>query len=220
MKVCTKCKKEKKLNEFSKRKKSSDSLDHHCKECKNKASEEWRKQNKDKIKQDCKKLNSDPKHKEKMRQYYLDNEDAYKKRSEDWKKENKDRVLEYNKIYFPKRYKNNIQYKIGQLLRSKLYFVLRGKKRKSFMKYLGCTLDELKIHLEKQFLPEMNWLNHGEIWEIDHIEAIANFDLTIESEKEKCFYYTNLMPRFKTTKIAEQFGSNQIGNRNKGKKLL
>lgn len=218
MKVCTKCKENKELNQFGVRKKSNDGLDHQCKKCKSKYGEDWRKQNKDKIKRDCKKLNSNPKHKEKMRQYYLDNKDAYKKRSENWKKENKDKVLEYNKKYFPKRYKNNTQYKIGQLLRSKLYFVLRGEKRKSFMKYLSCTLDELKQHIESQFKPEMTWLNHGKVWEIDHIKAIANFDLTKEEERIKCFNYKNLQPLFKTTKIAEQFGyKDQIGNRNKNK---
>jgi hypothetical protein len=55
-------------------------------------------------------------------------------------------------------------------------------------------------------------------WEIDHIKACANFDLTKLEEQKQCFHYTNLQPLFKTTEIAESFGYiNQIGNRNKNK---
>jgi len=78
---------------------------------------------------------------------------------------------------------------------------------------------ELKLYLEKQFLPEMNWENHGNIWEIDHIKPCANFDLTDIKQQQECFHYTNLQPLFKTTEIAESFGyTDQIGNRNKYKK--
>jgi hypothetical protein len=65
----------------------------------------------------------------------------------------------------------------------------------------------------------MNWGNHGVTWEIDHIKACSNFDLTKLEEQKQCFHYTNLQPLFKTTEIAEQYGYiNEIGNRNKGNK--
>lgn len=43
MKICTKCKKEKELNEFYKDKRHIDGLSSYCKECHNKGTEDWRK---------------------------------------------------------------------------------------------------------------------------------------------------------------------------------
>ena len=66
----------------------------------------------------------------------------------------------------------------------------------------------------------MTWENHGEVWEIDHINPCASFDLTDIKQQKQCFHYTNLQPLFKTTEIAKSFGYNdQIGNRNKNKYL-
>ena len=87
--------------------------------------------------------------------------------------------------------------------------------------HIPCSIEEFILYLEKNFLPEMNWENHGDIWEIDHILPCSSFDFTQEGDLEKCFHYSNHQPLFKTTEIAESFGyTDQIGNRNKGKKLL
>ena len=55
-------------------------------------------------------------------------------------------------------------------------------------------LNKLKQYLEPQFKPEMNWNNHGEIWEIDHIKPCSSFDLTDTEQQKQCFHYTNLQP--------------------------
>mgnify|MGYP003522388959 CR=1 FL=1 len=97
--------------------------------------------------------------------------------------------------------------------------IIKGSITNKLKEYLGCSLIELKIYLEELFKPEMNWSNHGEIWEIDHIKPISSFDLNIIEEQRKCFYFSNLQPLFKTTEIAESFGYlNEIGNRDKGDK--
>ena len=61
------------------------------------------------------------------------------------------------------------------------------------MEYVGCDAETLRKHLESQFLPLMTWENQGE-WHIDHRKPCASFDLSIESERHKCFHYTNLQP--------------------------
>ncbi len=66
----------------------------------------------------------------------------------------------------------------------------------------------------------MTWSNHGIIWEIDHHIPCASFDLKDPEQQNKCFHYTNTKPRFKTTEIAKQHGSDQIGNRDKINKIL
>lgn len=91
------------------------------------------------------------------------------------------------------------------------------KSTKSF-NLLGCLIEECKKHLEVQFKPEMNWNNHGMIWEIDHIKSCSSFDLTDIEQQKQYFHYTNLQPLFKTTEIAESFGYNELGNRNKSDK--
>lgn len=105
-------------------------------------------------------------------------------------------------------------------MRNRFYSaVIKGHKIKSVLKLIGCSIEELKAHIEKQFKPEMTWENHGMVWEIDHIKACSNFDLTKFEEQIQCFHYTNYQPLFKTTEIANKYGyTNEIGNRNKGNK--
>ena len=38
-------------------------------------------------------------------------------------------------------------------------------------KYLGCSIEEFKAHIEKQFKEGMTWDNFGQ-WHIDHITPI------------------------------------------------
>ena len=58
---------------------------------------------------------------------------------------------------------------------------------------MGCTIDELIAHIEKQFKPGMNWSNHGK-WHIDHIRPCSSFELTDIEEQKKCFHFSNLQP--------------------------
>ena len=105
-------------------------------------------------------------------------------------------------------------------MRSRFFKAInRYSKSKSIIELLGCNVGEFKQYLEQQFLPEMTWVNYGKIWEIDHIKPCSSFDLTILEEQQECFHYSNLQPLFKTTEIAEQYSSNQIGNRNKLNKI-
>ena len=60
---------------------------------------------------------------------------------------------------------------------------------------IGCSLEELKKHLESQFKPGMSWKNRGRNgWHIDHIKPCASFDLSKSEEQHKCFHYSNLQP--------------------------
>ncbi|HEX2900701.1 MAG TPA: hypothetical protein VHS96_13345, partial [Bacteroidia bacterium] len=70
-----------------------------------------------------------------------------------------------------------------------------GKNRKicSSSEYTGCSIPELKRHLENLFQPGMTWENRGE-WEIDHIRPCASFDLIDPEQQRCCFHYSNLQP--------------------------
>jgi hypothetical protein len=120
-----------------------------------------------------------------------------------------------------KRYSEDINFKIRKLYSNRLYIALKKEfKKGKTIELLGCSIEEFKVYLEKQFDKNMSWENHGTIWEIDHIKPCASFDLMNPNQQKECFHYTNLQPLFKTTEIAESFGyTNQIGNRNKSNKL-
>jgi hypothetical protein len=73
---------------------------------------------------------------------------------------------------------------------------LGGTKTHPSMVHTGCSPDELRQHLESQWMPGMSWDNKGE-WEIDHIRPLASYDLTDPEQYAKAAHYTNLQPLWK-----------------------
>ena len=69
----------------------------------------------------------------------------------------------------------------------------KSKKSGSAVKDLGCSIKDLKIHLEEQFQEGMNWNNHGS-WHIDHRKPLASFDLTKREQLLAAVHFTNLQP--------------------------
>lgn len=224
MKTCYKCKETKTPDNFTKNKRYKDGLNDICKPCK--------KTNNAKVKE--KTALYSKKYREKNKEYYHKyNQKYYQENKEYYQEYNKNRdpevVKKYNKTQIDKGYKkqwsknkyaSDPNFRLSQILRIRLIDALKGKteKAESALDILGCSIEELLVYLEKQFLPEMDWGNHGDVWELDHIIPCAQFDLTQIEEQRKCFHYSNLQPLFKTTKMAESFGyTDKIGNRNKHK---
>lgn len=58
---------------------------------------------------------------------------------------------------------------------------------------VGCSIQELRAHIEKQFTPGMTWANYGE-WHVDHIRPCASFDLSDPEQFLACFNWSNLQP--------------------------
>lgn len=60
---------------------------------------------------------------------------------------------------------------------------------------IGCSIEELKAHLEAQFQPGMTWENYGYWgWHVDHAHPIAAHDLTDPDQQRVAFHFTNLQP--------------------------
>ena len=156
---------------------------------------------------------TDPKLRRKMRkkEWYETNKDKIRIRENAAKKiyreKNKDKIKKSKKLYneknrdkrrmyFKLRRKNNIQYRLNRNLRGRLYNALKkNQKIGSFIKDLGCSVDELKIHLESKFQPGMSWNNYGMYgWHIDHIKPLDSFDLTKREQFLEACHYTNLQP--------------------------
>ena len=100
----------------------------------------------------------------------------------------------YYKNWINKKLKTDTHFKLKQALSHRIWGALKGQvKSKRTMELLGCTIDELWIHMESKFTEGMTKENYGK-WHVDHIMPCASFDLTDPEQQAKCFHYTNLQP--------------------------
>lgn len=179
MKTCTKCDTPRDLEFFSADTKRPDGKQLHCKIC----AKEYRKRNKNSI--------------FKQRQEYRKNhsKSIREKKAVDYQK-NKEKLRPKRLEYMNNRNRTNVQARLRNNLRRRLGHAMSGNYKKSVAyQYLGCTLSELKEHLEKQFQPGMTWGNYGKTgWHIDHIKALSNFDLTNDNDLKIALHYSNLQP--------------------------
>ena len=88
--------------------------------------------------------------------------------------------------------------RLSDRLRQRLVHALRGEYRSgSAVRDLGCTISELKSHLERLFTPGMAWDNYGHglgKWGIDHIAPLSSFNLTDRNQLLAVCHYSNLQP--------------------------
>jgi len=101
-----------------------------------------------------------------------------------------------------RRYESDLPFtvkeRLSRALRSRLNKALRSKtKCGSAVGDLGCSVSELKIHLENQFLKGMTWANYGfgrGRWCIDHIFPLAKTRLIDQAAFRRACHYSNLRP--------------------------
>jgi hypothetical protein len=132
----------------------------------------------------------------KNKKWYESNKKAVALLKKAYKSNNREKISAYEKDYSLSRRLKDKEFKIRCNLRSRLSKALKGiGKESSFKEYIGCSIEELKKHLESQFQPNMSWDNYGKYgWHIDHIKPLASFDLTDPDEFKKACHYTNLQP--------------------------
>jgi len=190
MKTCIKCQTNKPLTEFHSHPETRSGVQGKCKSCQSIYNAEMRNKNKKKYKE-----------------YYLKNKERIVKQTikRDSQRKKVDEIFKFNNV-------------VRVLIRDSFRRALKGKykKGKKTENILGCSMEEFQTHLQNQFLKGMEFSNHGEIWEIDHITKLSS----AQSKKQitELNHYTNLRPLFKTTKIAKSLGYNNIvGNRNRKK---
>lgn len=70
-----------------------------------------------------------------------------------------------------------------------------GSKSESWESILGYSIEDLKRHLERQFVRDMSWGNYGK-WHVDHIVPVASFkwQTTDDEDFRACWALTNLRP--------------------------
>ena len=176
-KVCSHCKLHKNISEFYKNKSRIDGLDCCCIVCNKIYMQQYRNTHKEKI--------------DKIQDKYRSiNRKIINDGSKIFRLTHKKEINKHLRI----KRQTNINFKILCNLRTRLGHALKGySKSKRTIDLLGCSIEQLKQHLEKQFKEGMNWENRSK-WHIDHIKPCASFDLAKPEEQVKCFHYTNLQP--------------------------
>lgn len=95
-------------------------------------------------------------------------------------------------------YQNSTKFRLAKLLRQRVKTALKSsKKLQKTMDLLGCTIEQLKAHLQQTALnngyKNFNIENYnGSQYHIDHIIPCASFDLTKLENQKICFNYKNL----------------------------
>lgn len=199
MKICSKCNIEKEVSEFY-WEKTRQRYKTACIVCEKEKCIERYKKDPEKIKANNKKWIEN--NKEKFKQLVKNNRNKYKEYDKEYAKKNwlekkidpeyQLKHKEYQRQYKKQKRKDSI-FRLKENLRTYFYRSITNKSNSVF-KYLGCSIEEFKIHLEKQFNKDMNWDNYGEYWEVDHINPIENFNFSNESEIYECWNYKNLQP--------------------------
>lgn len=207
-KKCIKCGETKSLDSFSKHPKMKDGHIKICKKC-----------NKEKIninkpeytEKQCKQCGiTKP-----LSQFYIDLKlhDGHVNKCNICKQANNKKYrIENPEIMKKCQRKSNQKYKKERNRRSKekrendplesLKLILRGRLHKALdrkrvskrtTELLGCSFEEVKNHLEKQFKDGMTWENRGVYgWHVDHIIPLSS--AKTEEDAIKLCHYTNLQP--------------------------
>jgi hypothetical protein len=216
-KVCIRCGVEKDTDnsDFSFIKKTQ-KYDNTCRQCNREYQENYREENKQVLLSD-KKLyyqNNRVSIRAKQKLYRQQNLDAYKIRDKKYYENNKDTIIFKKRAYKKKRRETDPVFNLRNTISRAITLMISSqgaiKHRKSCLKHLPYTIQELKDHLEKQFEPWMNWDNHGVyvsnqwdnndsstwFWQLDHI--VPQSDLSYSSMEDdnfkKCWALENLRP--------------------------
>ena len=113
----------------------------------------------------------------------------------------KERVNQHDVEYVRRKRQEDSDFRLHSFLRCTIGRVLRYTDDTRSMRtlgYVGCSVGELKKHLESQFVPGMTWENYGVIWEVDHIIPLAS-----RLPAQITAHYTNLQPLWTETNNAK-----------------
>lgn len=112
------------------------------------------------------------------------------------REKNIEKYRAYRRGYSSRRVATDPCFRLETCLRTRMVHALKGRiKSASTLELLGCSAEQLKQHLEKQFQLGMTWETYGPTgWHIDHKKPCASFDLTDPAQQKECFHYSNLQP--------------------------
>lgn len=188
-------KEEKRLYDIEYRKKNKEKLKEQKKE--------WAKLNKDKISISRKKHKQNKKITDKI--YAINNKEKINEKKKAWALNNKEKVKKAKYDYVKKKMSEDPLYKLKHHI---ICSVIQSFKRNNYTKksrtfnILGCTYEFFKKHIESQWESWMTWDNYGnkngisktknKSWDIDHIIPLSS--AKTEEDVIRLNHYTNLQP--------------------------
>lgn len=128
------------------------------------------------------------------REYYAKNKDVILAKHRERSKTDKGREYARNKV--SRRHREDIQFRLKSNCKTRIRTALKlGGVRPKTEAATGCSMADLRAHIESLFKPGMTWENYGpKGWHIDHIKPCASFDLTDPTQLQECFNFKNLQP--------------------------
>jgi len=107
------------------------------------------------------------------------------------------------RVYARRRYAEDIQFRLANVLRARMRGALRSNHRAgSAVRDLGCSIVEFRDYLAAKFAEGMTWANWGE-WHIDHIRPLSSFDLTDRAQFLRAAHFTNMQPLWAHENLAK-----------------
>jgi hypothetical protein len=130
---------------------------------------------------------------EQKKEYYIRNKDAIAKRKAEYSRRTRLKINARQSAYNRRKLHSDPIYKLKDSLRNHVKRIAKGGKQASSI--IGCTWEEAKAHIERQFSAGMSWDNHGLMWELDHVIPLSY--ATTPEEAIKLSHYTNIRPLLK-----------------------
>ncbi len=153
------------------------------------------------------------------RAYYACHKPEFAERNKKWRENNKEKraiyvaqyridhkeeIIAQRDRYKPrrtsrvkKRFQSDPLFKLLEACRHRIHVALKGNRKSDRTEELiGCSFEDLKVHLESKLTEGMTWENYGPVWHIDHIMPCSHFDLSQERELKDCFNFKNLQPLY------------------------
>jgi hypothetical protein len=193
-KICCKCGIEKDISEFGKRKDRPIGYTSRCLEYRNKQNKEYYK-------------NNHQKELDRGNKYKSENYENILKKNKKWREDNpkyqsnysqnnREKINNRKRRYDKEKRISDPLYKLRKNSRTRLIEFLKTKnirKNSKTFDIIGCSPNDLKEYIEKQFTEGMSWNNYGFYgWHIDHRIPLESGKT--EEEIYKLCHFTNLQP--------------------------
>ena len=148
---------------------------------------------------------------EKNKNYYANNKEYYAQKAKQWREQNaeklsqqkkeyrktsKNLIREYSRSYYKQRIQTDEIFRLKERIRGRLRSVVYRNNSRSghAVRDLGCSVRQLKQHIESQFCDGMTWENAGTYWHVDHIFPLAAANLQDRTEFLAVNNWRNLQP--------------------------
>jgi hypothetical protein len=201
IKICACCKLPLPVDYFYKDRRAADGLYSSCKACSSVAS--LRHQKKSQAKELRKLRDASAEYIEKRRLYERSRRENGYYEQESIKGSRKryfsgDAAIKSRRERTIKRRSENPKYRLRMNISCSVWQSLKrvnSCKAAGWQSFVGYSLNQLKTHLERQFLPGMTWENYGK-WHIDHKLPVTSFNFTSSADEDfkRCWALENLQP--------------------------